>query len=86
MVELRTDRECARAEARFKEGAVRVIVDCDQCEGNAVCLGIAPDIFDLDDEDYAVVKTDPIPPTRSSWPNRRSPNAPALRYCAATSV
>jgi ferredoxin len=26
-----------------------------------VCLGIAPDIFDLDDEDYAVVKTDPVP-------------------------
>jgi len=24
-------------------------------------LGIAPDLFDLDDEDYAVVKADPIP-------------------------
>ena len=48
--------------ARFKEAVVRVIVDRDRCEGNAVCLGIAPDIFDLDDEDYAVVKTDPIPP------------------------
>ncbi|MBL7508020.1 ferredoxin, partial [Escherichia coli] len=30
---------------------MRVIVDRDRCEGNAVCLGIAPDIFDLDDED-----------------------------------
>ena len=40
---------------------MRVIVDRDRCEGNAVCMGIAPDIFDLDDEDYAVVKTDPIP-------------------------
>jgi ferredoxin len=47
--------------SRFKEGAVRVIVDRDRCEGNAVCLGIAPDVFDLDDEDYAVVKTDPVP-------------------------
>jgi ferredoxin len=46
---------------RFKEGAVRVIVDRDRCEGNAVCLGIAPDVFDLDDEDYAVIKKDPIP-------------------------
>jgi ferredoxin len=26
-----------------------------------VCLGLAPDIFDLDDDDYAVVKIDPIP-------------------------
>ncbi len=41
---------------------MRVNVDRDRCEGNAVCLGIAPDMFDLDDEDYAVVKTDPIPP------------------------
>ncbi len=41
---------------------MRVIVDHDRCEGNAVCLGIAPDIFDLDDDDYAVVKKDPIPP------------------------
>ncbi len=40
---------------------MRVIVDRDRCEGNAVCMGVAPDIFDLDDEDYAVVKTDPIP-------------------------
>jgi ferredoxin len=31
-----------------------------------VCLGIAPDIFDLDDEDYAVVKTDPIPPDQEA--------------------
>jgi ferredoxin len=46
---------------RRRRVVVRVIVDRDRCEGNAVCLGIAPDIFDLDDEDYAVVKTDPIP-------------------------
>jgi ferredoxin len=46
---------------RRRRSVVRVIVDRDRCEGNAVCLGIAPDIFDLDDEDYAVVKTDPVP-------------------------
>jgi ferredoxin len=40
---------------------MRVEVDRDLCEGNAVCLGIAPDLFDLDDEDYAVVKVDPVP-------------------------
>lgn len=40
---------------------MRVEVDHDRCEGNAVCLAIAPDLFDLDDEDYAVVKVDPIP-------------------------
>jgi ferredoxin len=40
---------------------MRVEVDRDRCEGNAVCLGIAPDLFDLDDEDYAVIKADPVP-------------------------
>ncbi|OPE46248.1 ferredoxin, partial [Mycolicibacterium diernhoferi] len=32
---------------------MRIEVDLDRCEGNAVCLGIAPDLFDLDDDDYA---------------------------------
>ncbi|RFD26025.1 ferredoxin [Mycobacterium uberis] len=41
---------------------MRVIVDRDRCEGNAVCLRLAPDVFDLDDEDYAVVRTAPVPP------------------------
>ena len=40
---------------------MRVKVDRDRCEGNAVCVGIAPELFDLDDEDYAVVQVDPIP-------------------------
>lgn len=40
---------------------MRVVVDRDRCEGNAVCVGIAPDLFDLDDDDYAVVKADPVP-------------------------
>jgi ferredoxin len=40
---------------------MRVHVDRDRCEGNAVCVGIAPDLFDLDDDDYAVIKADPVP-------------------------
>jgi ferredoxin len=40
---------------------MRVEVDRDRCEGNAVCVGIAPDLFDLDDEDYAVLKVDEVP-------------------------
>jgi ferredoxin len=44
-----------------KEYVMRVEVDRDRCEGNAVCVGIAPDLFDLDDDDYAVVKADTVP-------------------------
>ena len=40
---------------------MRVEVDRDRCEGNAVCVGIAPELFELDDEDYAIVTADPIP-------------------------
>jgi ferredoxin len=40
---------------------MRVEVDHDRCEGNAICVGIAPDLFDLDEEDYAVMKVDEIP-------------------------
>ena len=40
---------------------MRVTVDHDRCEGNGVCLGVAPTLFALDDDDYAVVLADPIP-------------------------
>ncbi len=30
---------------------MRVVVDLDRCEANAVCTGIAPEVFDLDDDD-----------------------------------
>jgi len=43
---------------------VRVEVDLDRCEGNAVCVGVAPDLFELDENEYAVVKVDPIPADR----------------------
>jgi ferredoxin len=35
-------------------------VDRDLCEANAVCTGIAPDVFELDDEDeLQVLQPDP---------------------------
>lgn len=40
---------------------MRVVVDRDRCEGNAVCVGIAPGLFELDDDDYVMVTKDPIP-------------------------
>lgn len=40
---------------------MRVVVDRDRCEGNAFCMNIAPQVFRLDDDEYAVVMTDPVP-------------------------
>jgi len=30
---------------------MRVIVDLYQCESNALCTGIAPEVFEIDDDD-----------------------------------
>lgn len=31
--------------------AWKIVVDYDECEANAVCVGIDPDVFEVDDED-----------------------------------
>lgn len=37
----------------------QVAVDYDLCEANGICVGIAPEVFDLDDDDNLhVLKTD----------------------------
>jgi ferredoxin len=36
-------------------------VDRDLCEANAVCCGLAPDVFDLDADEQLVI-AQPIPP------------------------
>jgi ferredoxin len=30
---------------------MRVVVDYDLCESNAVCMAVAPEVFEVDDED-----------------------------------
>ncbi|HUZ10844.1 MAG TPA: ferredoxin [Acidimicrobiales bacterium] len=30
---------------------MRIVVDHDQCESNALCVGAAPEVFELDDAD-----------------------------------
>jgi ferredoxin len=42
---------------------VRVIVDPKQCEANALCVGIAPDLFELPDDSDVVVVTRPVVPS-----------------------
>ena len=33
----------------------KVIVDFDLCESNAICMGIAPDIFEVRDDDFLYI-------------------------------
>ncbi len=41
---------------------MRVTVDDDRCGGHGVCFGLCPEVFDLSDDGYAVVKVDEVPP------------------------
>jgi len=34
---------------------MKIVVDHDECEANAVCVGIRPDVFEVDDEDNLTV-------------------------------
>jgi ferredoxin len=40
---------------------VKVDVDRDSCEANAVCAGLVPEVFEVDDEDQLHIKADEVP-------------------------
>lgn len=37
---------------------MRIDLDADLCESNAVCMGIAPEVFHVDDDDQLRILTD----------------------------
>ncbi|MGB8403232.1 MAG: ferredoxin [Mycobacterium sp.] len=37
-------------------------VDHDRCEGHGRCFAVAPEVFDLDDDGYAVIIGDTVAP------------------------
>ena len=39
----------------------RVVVDFDRCESNALCMGVAPEVFEVRDDDFLYV-LDETPP------------------------
>ena len=34
---------------------MRIVVDYDLCESNAICMGIAPEVFEVRDDDFLYV-------------------------------
>ena len=36
-------------------GGMKVVVDFDLCESNAICMGIAPEVFEVRDDDYLYI-------------------------------
>jgi ferredoxin len=39
---------------------MKVTVDFDLCESNALCEALAPEVFELDDDDFLVVKKEEV--------------------------
>ena len=37
---------------------MKIKVDFDLCESNALCEGLAPEVFELDDDDFLQLKTE----------------------------
>ena len=35
---------------------MKIVVDFDKCDSNGVCCGVAPDLFELDDQNFLVIK------------------------------
>jgi ferredoxin len=40
---------------------MRVVVDFDKCESNAICMGHAPEVFEVRDDDFLYI-LDETPP------------------------
>jgi ferredoxin len=59
---------------------MRVVIDELLCEGHALCMGIAPDIFQVGDDDLARVIMDEIPE------DRRDDVANAVRSCPKQAI
>ena len=62
------------------EGVMRVKIDELLCEGHALCMGIAPDIFEVGDDDLARVLMDEVPE------DRRGDVANAVRSCPKQAI
>ncbi|MFI1212961.1 ferredoxin [Streptomyces sp. NPDC020802] len=41
---------------------MKAVVDEDRCRGHGVCCTLCPEVFDLSDDGYAVVRVLDIPP------------------------
>jgi ferredoxin len=45
----------------MRGGSVRVEVNRDACEANAICAGLVPEVFDIDDDDYLHIRVAEVP-------------------------
>ena len=59
---------------------MRVVVDFDLCESNAICMQIAPDIFEVRDDDFLYVLEE------NPGEDRRATVAEAVQRCPKQAI
>ena len=59
---------------------MKIVVDFDVCEANAICMGIAPEVFELDDDEVLHLLVDE--PTE----NLRTKMEEAVRSCPKRAI
>lgn len=42
---------------------MKIVIDWDLCESNGLCEAMAPEVFELDDDDYLQVKAEETTPS-----------------------
>ncbi|HTT50663.1 MAG TPA: ferredoxin [Streptosporangiaceae bacterium] len=62
---------------------MRVIVERDLCEANGVCAGLAPDVFELDDEDNLHITAAGVPARSADAVRRAVASCPRLALSLA---
>jgi len=60
-------------------GSYRVSVDPDRCEGHSLCEGIAPDLFEVGDDEVSRLRR---APTSDDWPKLEE----AIRRCPKQAI
>lgn len=59
---------------------MKVIVDFGKCEANAICMGILPEVFEVDDDDNLHLLMDEVPE------EMRDRLEQAVRSCPMTAI
>jgi ferredoxin len=59
---------------------MRVVVDFDRCQSNAICMGHAPDVFEVRDDGFLYILDETPPETR-----RKAVEA-AVRFCPTQAI
>ena len=59
---------------------MKVIVDYDLCQSNAVCMGLMPDVFEVRDDGFLYVLKDEVPD------EQRAKLEEAVRACPTQAI